>query len=186
MPKSICVFCASSNNINEIYIENARQVGETIAKRGDTLIYGGGSVGLMGVVARAVHAHGGKVVGVIPEVLNKVEVAYELSDELVVTRDMRERKAIMDDRSDAVITLPGGFGTLEELIEMITHKQLLYHDKPIVLMNINGFYNPLAELFDHFFRENFARDQYRGIYHLADTVADAFEYIDAYPVNSRK
>ncbi len=180
MPKSICVFCSSSNHVGEVYFENARKVGEIIAKRGDTLVYGGGDVGLMGALARSVHEHGGRVVGIIPEALRLPEVAYELSDELIVTRDMRERKALMDEKSDAIITLPGGFGTLEEVIEMITMKQLFYHDKPIVLLNINRFYDPLAALFEHFFQEKFAREVYRELYHLSPTVAETFDYIDNY------
>ncbi len=180
MPKSICVFCASSERVGEIYFENARQLGQRMAHRGDTLVYGGGNVGLMGALARAVHEHGGRVIGIIPEALRKPEVAYELADELIVTADMRERKAQMDARSDAIIALPGGFGTLEELVEMITMKQLYYHDKPIVLMNVNGFYEPLAELFEHFFSEKFAREVYRELYHLSPGTEEAFRYIDTY------
>jgi hypothetical protein len=180
MPKAIAVYCSSRLDINPIYIDAAEQLGKEMALRGDTLIYGGGSVGLMGVIAKAVHAHGGKVIGIIPEILNSIEIAYQPADELIITRDMRERKALMDQRSEAIITLPGGFGTLEELSEMLTHKHLGYHSKPIVILNINGFYDPMLRLFDHFYSENFANLNFKNSYFTATTVAEALDYIDLY------
>lgn len=139
MNKVICVYASSSNLIDRKYFDIASQLGEAIARNGDTLLFGGGVRGLMGAAATAVHRHNGRVVGIIPEALNQKGVVYETCDELIVTKSLRERKAIMDERSDAFIALPGGFGTLEELLEIITLKQLKYHNKPIVILNFDGF-----------------------------------------------
>ena len=129
MEKSICVYCSSSDHISETYVPVAQTTGRLITERGYTLIYGGGNVGLMGVLARSVHECGGRVFGVIPEALKAIEgVAYDLADELVVTRTMQERKAIMFTKANAFLVLPGGFGTLEEFMEVLTLKQLRYHN----------------------------------------------------------
>jgi uncharacterized protein (TIGR00730 family) len=133
-------------------------------------VYGGGSTGLMGRVARAVHAHGGRVVGVIPESMKSVEVAYLDADELIETRTMRQRKHEMDERADAFLILPGGFGTLEELSEVVTHRYLKFHDKPIVLLNADGFYDHLLGLFEHFMATGMAKPAYRDMYTVAEDV----------------
>lgn len=135
----------------------------------------------MGAVARAVHRHGGYVFGVIPEALKSREgVAYEYADELIVTQTMAERKGIMFTRANAFLVLPGGFGTLEEFIEVLTLKQLGYHRKPIALVNTNGFYDPLLELFEHFYRERFASEQYRSQYYVAAGPDEALDYIEGW------
>jgi uncharacterized protein (TIGR00730 family) len=152
----ICVYCASSNDIAPCYFDVARALGTALAQHGWPLVYGGGSVGLMGALAEAVHAAGGTVIGIIPQALLDREVGYLKADELIVTTTMRERKRLMDERADAFVTLPGGFGTLEELLEIITLKQLRYHDKPIIIVNVDGFYDALLAQFAHTFESGFA------------------------------
>ena len=179
MLQNICVYCSSSNRIAVPYFEMADAAGRLLAERGYTLVYGGGNVGLMGRMARAVHAHGGRVVGVIPERLKAVEgVAYDIADELIITETMQERKAVMFTQADAFLVLPGGFGTLEEFLEVLTLRSLGYHDKAIALVNTGGFYDPLLELFDHFFEAHFARPHTRSLYHVAADPEDALRYLE--------
>ncbi len=180
MNKVICVYSSSSNSIDKAYFELAERLGESIASRKDILLFGGGMRGLMGATATAVHRLNGKVIGIIPEALNLKGVVYETCDELVVTKDMRERKSIMDSRSDAFIALPGGFGTLEELLEIITLKQLKYHNKPIVIMNYNGFYDTLLRQFDSIIGNRFAKEESALLYHISTDVDDALDFIDSY------
>lgn len=180
MNKVICVYSSSSNSIDKAYFELAERLGESIASRKDILLFGGGMRGLMGATATAVHRLNGKVIGIIPEALNLKGVVYETCDELVVTKDMRERKSIMDSRSDAFIALPGGFGTLEELLEIITLKQLKYHNKPIVIMNYNGFYDTLLRQFDSIIDNRFAKEESALLYHISTDVDDALDFIDSY------
>lgn len=183
----ICVYSSSSNLIDKKYQEAAYQLGCEIAKRGDTFLYGGGQLGLMGQCAKGVHDHNGKVIGVIPEALNVKGVVYDYCDELIVTEDMRSRKKAMDEQSDAVITLPGGFGTLEELLEMITLKQLEYHNKPIAILNTDGFYNELIAMFDKIMDFNFAKDKMKSYYYISHDVKDILDYIDHYePIKHQK
>jgi uncharacterized protein (TIGR00730 family) len=178
--KSICVFCASSDAVDACYFEAAAQLGAEIARRNFSLVYGGTSVGLMRAVAHAVHAGGGHVIGIIPEAIRDMGIAYETADELIVTRTMGERKAKMHERSQAFVALPGGFGTLEEFFEVLTLRQLKYHDKPIVLLNVNAFFDPLLELFEHLYAGRFARAEHHSLYHVASTAAGALEYLETY------
>ncbi|HNT78907.1 MAG TPA: TIGR00730 family Rossman fold protein [Anaerolineae bacterium] len=177
--KSICVYCSSSDAVDTAYFEVARELGAFIAACGCALVYGGARRGLMGTLARAVQGGGGRVVGVIPAALRDRGIAYDAADELIVTSDLRERKAIMEARADAFIALPGGFGTLEELLEVLTLRQLQTHTKPIVLLNVQGFYDPLMAVFEHFYRARFAKPV-RDLYYLAPDVAGVFAYLDAY------
>lgn len=144
------------------------------------LVYGGGMVGLMGEVARSVKKHGGSTLGVVPTALNIDKVVNDIDDELIITDGMRERKAIMDERADAFIGLPGGFGTFEEMFEVLTLKQLGYHNKPILFLNVRGYYDKLLEMFEHIYSENFAKSQYRSLYHICDSVSDAISYLSSY------
>jgi len=178
--KWICVFCGSSTAVAKPYVETAHELGLQIGRKGDGLIYGGGEIGLMGAVARGVHEGGGKVVGVMPRPLDLPGITYREADELVITEDLRTRKAVMDERADAFIALPGGFGTLEETIEILTLKQLQLLDKPLVLLDVKGFYDPLIRLFDHFYAEQFAKRDNAGLYHVAYSPALALEHIDHY------
>lgn len=180
MAKVICVYSSSSSALDKVYFDTAYQLGSQIAKRGDALLFGGGMTGLMGETARAVHENKGRVVGIIPKALNVKGIVYENCDELVETTGMRERKAIMDDRSDAFIALPGGYGTLEELLEIITLKQLKYHNKPIVIINANRFYDNILEQFDKIEKERFAKPQCKELYFVADDVIKAIDYIHSY------
>ncbi len=141
-----------------------------MAARGDTLIYGGGSIGLMGEVARALHAAGGRVVGVIPRFLLTVEFAFSDATEMVVTEDMRSRKALMDSRADAFITLPGGVGTMEELFEIMTARALSQTRRPLVLLNSTGFYDPLLAMMERMASEGFLRRPLSDLYSVADEV----------------
>ena len=175
--KSICVYCGSSEKIAPVYRQVAKDLGRRIAEHGDQLVYGGGSVGLMGDCARAVHEHGGKVVGVIPQALSTVEIAYHNADELIVTQTMRERKQVMDDRSDAFVVLPGGFGTLEELVEILVLKILDYTDRPLIIVNPDGFYDPLIELFNHFVEKQFAKPKHLALCSFVDAVGDVYGLI---------
>lgn len=174
---NICVYCSSSDLIKRDYFPIARAVGTLIGQHRDTLIWGGGRVGLMGETARAVHAAGGRVVGVIPKSLTCVEIAYQEADELIVTETMRERKHIMDQRADAFLILPGGFGTLEELAEILVLKILHYHDRPVVLLNALGFYDKLLALFDHFVEEQFAKDKHLAMFEVVPTPEAAYEIL---------
>jgi len=180
MNKVICVYSSSSNMIDKTYFDIASELGKTIALKKDILLFGGGMVGLMGATATSVHKMGGKVIGVIPEALNQKGIVYETCDELIVTKDMRERKSVMDARSDAFIALPGGYGTLEELLEIITLKQLKYHNKPVVILNHNHFFDFLLKQFDSIIENNFAKPESGLLYHVTSDVGEALDYIDTY------
>lgn len=176
--KGICVYCASSGRVDRVYFDIAAALGAVLARRGLPLVYGGGNVGLMGALAVAVHSHGGKVVGVIPEALRDREVAYLEADELIITRDLRERKAIMESRAIGFIALPGGFGTLEEILEVITLKQLRYHEKPVVFLNADGYFAPLLDFFDRIRAQGFATEESAQLYRVADDAEEAVAHIE--------
>jgi uncharacterized protein (TIGR00730 family) len=147
--RTICVYCGSGPGTNPAFVEAARQFGAILAENGIGLVYGGGSVGLMGEVAEAVLDGGGRVTGIIPEFLKAQERMLRDAQELIVTRDMHERKQLMFERADAFVALPGGIGTLEELVEQLTWAQLGRHKKPILIANIASFWDPLCALIDH-------------------------------------
>jgi uncharacterized protein (TIGR00730 family) len=147
--RTICVFCGSGSGTDPAFAEAARQFGKLLAENGVGLVYGGGSLGLMGILATSVLEHGGRVTGVIPEFLTGREHVMARAQEIIVTRDMHERKRIMFERADAFVALPGGIGTLEELVEQITWAQLGRHRKPIIIANVGKFWDPLLALFDH-------------------------------------
>jgi uncharacterized protein (TIGR00730 family) len=180
MSQTLCVYCSSSDAVARTFFETAEEVGARLALQGYALIYGGGRIGLMGALARAAHQNGGRVIGVIPEFLHSKGLAYEAADELVITRDLRERKATMEARADGFVTLPGGFGTLEEALEIITLKQLGQHAKPIVIVNTQDFYAPLLQLMERIYRERFAKPEYRQLYHFASDVGEVFSYLATY------
>ncbi len=154
---SICVYCGSGPGVNPAYAVAARALGQALAAANIRLVYGGGSLGLMGEVARAVLSAGGKVTGIIPEFLGAKEKMLEAVDELIVVEDMHVRKRLMFERSDAFVALPGGIGTLEELVEQLTWSQLGRHTKPIVVANIDGFWTPFLDLLTHMKTETFIR-----------------------------
>jgi uncharacterized protein (TIGR00730 family) len=174
----ICVFLASSQKIDQKYLALAEEVGSELARRGHTLVSGGATVSCMGAVARAARAGGGRTVGVIPQALVDIEVADHDSDELVVTTDMRERKGIMDARSDAFLVLPGGIGTLEELFEIWTTRTLGLHDKPLVLLDPWGLYAPLKELVEGMHEAGFTRPNVFDAISWTTTVEEAFQLLE--------
>jgi len=180
MLKTICVYCSSSDALTDSFFQAATEFGALLAQRNYTLVYGGGRIGLMGAVARSVHQHGGKVIGVIPKSLQDKEVGYAAADELIITKDLRDRKAIMEARADAFVALPGGFGTIEEIFEILTLKQLQLHTKPIILVNTNRFYDHLIKLCEHIYAERFAKPDSRLLYHIASEPAEVFSYLDIY------
>lgn len=155
--KTICVYCGSGPGTNPRFLEAAKAFGKSLAENGIRLVYGGGSIGLMGAVATSALDHGGSVTGIIPDFLTARENALTRVQEMVVTPDMHERKRLMFERSDAFVALPGGIGTLEELVEQLTWKQLGRHTKPVLLANIDGFWEPLLALLAHMRATEFIR-----------------------------
>lgn len=179
---NICVFASSSNSLNGKYYEAAKELGELIAKEGFVLTYGGSRRGSMWVCAESAKLNGGKVIGIMPE---RIAHTFKCSnpedcDEFYLTAGMRERKALLDEKSDAVIAIAGGFGTLEEVSEMIVQKQLGYNNKPIVFLNTDGFYNNLFKFFEDTFEQHFANQEARNLYYIASTPAEAINYIKNY------
>ncbi len=175
--RKLCVYCGSGPGRNPSYIVAARELGKAMADSGIGLVYGGGSLGLMGEVARSVLDAGGHVTGIIPEFLANKEKMLTDVNELIVTTDMHERKMAMFARSTGFVALPGGLGTLEELAEISTWAQLDQHSKPIILCNIDGYWDPLVTLFDHMRTEKFIRE---GLEFKMDVVESATEVVPAF------
>jgi uncharacterized protein (TIGR00730 family) len=170
--KRICIFCGSHLGNNAGFATMAREAARTIVGAGYGIVYGGGSVGLMGIVADAALQAGGEVVGVIPQTLARTEIAHEGLTELHVVTTMHERKALMDDVSDAFIALPGGFGTMDEFCEVLSWRQLRIHDKPIGLLNYRGYYDALLALFDSMLRGGFIGPHTRALFSDAPTIEE--------------
>ncbi|HEY7315048.1 MAG TPA: TIGR00730 family Rossman fold protein [Gemmataceae bacterium] len=166
--KYLCVFCGSSKGGPVKYAESARRFGEALAARGLGLVYGGGHIGLMGVLADAVLQAGGPVIGVIPRSMVESELAHERLTELHVVETMHQRKALMAERACGFAALPGGFGTADELFEILTWRQLRLHDKPIGLLNVAGFFDPLLAWMDRTVEDGFLRREHRSLIHVAD------------------
>lgn len=183
----ICVFASSSNALPQAYTDEAIRLAQLIGENKQTLVNGGANVGLMHQMLEKALEFGAHTIGIIPEKLKGHNLVSEHAIELHITADMMERKAMMRDLSDAFVALPGGFGTLEEILEVITLKQLDYHNKPIVFLNTNGFYNDLFAQFERSFEENFAKPDYRNLYYIAKTSEEIIEYLQSYrpaePVN---
>jgi uncharacterized protein (TIGR00730 family) len=167
---NVAVFCASANGAKPVYAEAAAELARALVKRNVGIVYGGANVGLMRVVAEAALAEGGRVVGVIPSVLVEAEVAHQGLTELHITDSMHTRKALMADRSDLFIALPGGFGTFEELFEVLAWQTLKIHAKPVLLLNIEGFYDKLLAFLDHCVDEGMLREKNRRIINVANSV----------------
>ena len=175
----VCVFCSSSDHLSDHYLESAQQLGRCLADAGLELIYGGGNNGLMGALSQAMHESGGRVVGVITAQLKNMGYAYADADEMIVAGSMSRRKDRMERLADAFIAMPGGFGTLEEVLEIITLRQLGLHEKPIVLLDPSGFFEHLLAQFESGYREHFMREDDRNLYHVTDNAADAVRHINA-------
>jgi cytokinin riboside 5'-monophosphate phosphoribohydrolase len=182
--RHICVYAASSAAVDEEYKAAARRLGALIGRRGDTLVYGAGKIGLMGECARAVHENGGRVVGVIPDRLVDLELEYREADELIVTETMHDRKVVMAARADAFLALPGSFGTLEEMMEALTLKQLGYHNKPCAFINTRNFYDWLFAFFGTLVCESFLKEASLDMFAVCATPEAAFEYLDGYEPDS--
>jgi uncharacterized protein (TIGR00730 family) len=182
MIRNIAVFCASADGSRSIYRDVAEDLGRALAAHNIGLVYGGSNVGLMKAVADATLNAGGKVIGVIPEVLVDLEVAHHGISELHITSTMHTRKALMSEKADAFLALPGGFGTFEELFEVLAWHTLKLHAKPILLLNINGFYDKLLSFFDHCVREGMLKQKNRELLLVADTVDDAFAQLQLHTI----
>ena len=176
---AICVYCSSSSRIDQSYVDLAAEVGTEIAKRGHSLVSGGGDLSCMGAVARAARAGGARTVGVIPAALLELEVGDVDADELLVVDDMRTRKGLMDSRSDAFLTIPGGLGTLEELLEVWVARFLGMHVKPVVVLDIDGLYDPLRAQLALMVERGFVREQAANALTWTTTVAGALDVIEA-------
>ena len=178
--KRIAVYCGSASPADTIYIEAARMVGAELARRGIGVVYGGGRLGLMGAVADAALDAGGEVIGIIPQALVDAEVAHRGCSELRIVSGMHERKALFTDLSDGFITLPGGVGTMDELWEAVSWSQLGYHEKPVGLLNVGGFYDALIDFNAHMARVGFVRAQHAGILLSDDTLDGLLAQMRAY------
>ncbi len=175
--KAVCVYASGSRTLDNIYIKEAELLGRLMAQNGCRLVFGGGADGLMGAVARGATQGGGHIIGIVPEIMNVKALLFDGCSELHVTSGMRERKAKMESLADAFIALPGGFGTLEELLEIITLRQLGVHQKPIAVINTNGFYSGLAAQFDETVRQGFAGKGAQDVYRICAGAEEALAYI---------
>ena len=179
--KSICVYCGSQTGHDAAYRATAKAFGGALAQRGITLIYGAGGIGLMTIVADAVLANGGKVVGVIPKHLARIEVQHGGLTETVITDSMHVRKQAMFDRADAFVVLPGGFGTLDEFFEILTWKQIGLHDKPLMLLDGDGYWGPLRALLDHVVDRGFASSRAQTLFTVVETIDALFGELERAP-----
>ena len=184
--KNICVFCSSSNLLEENFYKDAELLGRLLGENGYNVVYGGSKLGLMYKVSKEAKNNGSKIIGIMPEKLyDLLDISDKFYDEFYVTKGMRERKAKLDEKSDAIIALAGGFGTLEELSEMIVQKQLCYNDKPIVILNTNGFYDNLLKFFDTIIEQKFAHKCMGESYFVANTPYEVIDYLKNYTPSKR-
>jgi len=176
--KWICVFCGSADGVLPEYLATARELGRSIARRGFGLLFGGATVGAMGVIAGAALGAGGEVVGVIPDIIMDREIGHRGLTELHIVRTMHERKALMASRADAFVALPGGYGTMDEFIEIVTWAQLRIHAKPCVLVNVGGYYDGLLAFLDKAVEQGFIKPENRGLVQVAQNAAEALELVE--------
>lgn len=177
--KAVCVFCGARNEIPQTYLDVGKAFGTKLATSGVRLVYGGGDCGIMGAVANAVLKNKGLVTGVFPRSLKNLESEHASLSEIIMVESMHERKRIMFERSDAIVVLPGGFGTMDEMFEIITWKQLQFHEKPIVILNHEGYWNPLVALMENIINTGFARPETRTLYTVVDTIDDVITAINS-------
>lgn len=180
MKKTVCVYCSSSNDLPKKYYEFARELGEKIGKNDYNMVYGGTVVGLMGVIADNALRNGADVTGVIPERIASFGLKHPDLANVIVTKDMRERKATMEKLSDIFVAAPGGFGTFEEIFEILVAKQLSYHDKPVIFLNFDGYYDNMFKMFDTVYEQNFAKQEIKSLYHVSNDIDEMFQYIKSY------
>ena len=181
MIRQVCVYCASSRKCREVYFEAARDLGEGLAKRSITVVYGGGAVGLMGALADGALRAGGSVVGIIPEFMKELEWQHAQVPDMRVVDSMHARKDMMIAEADAFVALPGGSGTLEELLETITWKRLGLHSAPIVIVNLDAFYDPLLEQLERCIEENLMHEQHRAMWTAVNNVTEVFTLLEDPP-----
>ena len=179
--RAICVYCGSSNRVADAHKESARRIGRQIGERGLQLVYGGGRVGLMGIAADSTLAAGGEVIGIIPAHIQDLEVEHTGLTELHVVDSMHTRKRMMFDRSDAFVVLPGGLGTLDEFFEVITWKQLGLHDKPVVIVNGGGYWQPMIDMLTHMIGAGFAQPAHLNLFRVVDDVDEIFDALAMAP-----
>lgn len=184
--RRVCLFCGANAGRAPLFAETAAELGRVLAERGVGLVFGGGRVGLMGVAADAALAAGGEVVGVIPEAIRDLEVAHTGLADLRVVASMHERKQLMHDLSDAFVVLPGGHGTLDELFESVTWLQLGYHDKPIVVLNLEGYYDPLLAMLDRAVEHGFVNPEVRRLWLVEESVEGALARIEGWERPTRR
>ena len=177
---NICIYGSASNEIDKKYIEQTELLSKTLAKRGHSLVFGGGANGLMGAAARGFHSENAKIVGVVPKFFNVDGLLFENCDEMIRTDTMRQRKQIMDDRAEAFITTPGGIGTFEEFFEIITLKQLGQSKKPLVLFNIDGYFDPLRAMLENCVKGNFMPQATIDMCFFCDSIDEIVNYIENY------
>ena len=177
---NLCLYGASSDQIAPTYLQAVEALGEKLARRGHGLVFGGGAQGLMGAAARGVSSRSGYILGVAPSFFNVDGVLYPHCTEFIYTETMRQRKQIMEDRADGFIMVPGGIGTYEEFFEMLTLKQLGRHSKPIALLNLRGYYDPLLALLDKAIAEGFMKEECRGLWAAFDNADALLDYLEQY------
>ncbi len=175
--KSVCVFCGASNNVDKKFLDIGAEFGKLLASRDITLVYGGGDCGVMGAVANSTMKHGGYAIGVFPRSLRNIENEHQSLTEITIVDTMHERKQNMFERSDAFIVFPGGFGTMDEMFEIITWKQLMLHDKPIVIFNYQGYWDPLIALMKNIIESRFAKAEVATYYHVVDKLEDIIDVL---------
>ena len=174
---NICIYGASSRKLAKEYYDAAEALGALMARQGHTLVFGGGQEGIMGAVARGAHAHGGKIIGIAPRFFDRPGILFEECTEFIYTDTMRERKALMEEHAEAFIVLPGGIGTYEEFFEMLTLKQLGRHNKPMVMLNTRGYYDPMAAMLQNTVDEGFMSADCLELYGVCNSPAEALDYI---------
>jgi len=177
---NICVYCASSDKVGKIYKEAGEKFGEEMAKRNHTLVFGCGAFGVMAAVARGTKNVGGKRIGVVPEFIKDFVAVDTECDEVILTETMRQRKQIMEERSDAFVMLPGGIGTFEEFFEILTLKQLQQHQKPVAVYNVNNYYKPFIDMLETAIDQDFMSPESRKIVFFSDDIEEILDYIENY------
>lgn len=178
--KRICVYCSSSNYLPEKFYKFSQELGQKIGENGYNMVYGGTMVGMMGVIANNAIKNGAEVVGVIPERIASFGLKHPSLAKVIVTKDMRERKATMEKYADIFVSAPGGFGTFEEVFEILVAKQLGYHNKPVIFLNFDNYYENMFKMFDTLYENNFAKEEMKSLYFIANSLDEMFDYIKSY------
>lgn len=178
--KKICVYCSSSNDLPEKFYNFSSELGQKIAQNGYDMVYGGTIVGMMGIIAANAIKNGSDVIGVIPERIASFGLKNVELSKIIITKDMRERKAVMEKNSDIFVAAPGGFGTFEEIFEILVAKQLGYHNKPVIFLNFDNYYYYLLKMIDDIYKNHFAKEDMKNLYYVTSNIDDMFEYIKNY------